>query len=135
MGKGLRSSPRDALLAQSVSSSERGITFGLHRLLDNAGAVIGPILASILLANHVPLKEIFLWALLPAVIVMTLTFFLEEPKTPISSVPDQFDWSLKGMPRKFEYYLLAVGFLALGNSSDMFLSNRAENLAVQGEDE
>ncbi|SMC81361.1 MFS transporter [Polynucleobacter kasalickyi] len=130
MGKGLRSSPRDALLAQSVSAADRGLTFGLHRSLDNAGAVIGPILASILLANHVPLREIFLWALLPAVIVMTLMFFLEEPKNLPSAVPDQFHWTLQGMPQKFKYYLLAVGFLALGNSSDMFLLLRLRDLGV-----
>lgn len=62
VGKGLRSSPRDALLASSVDASQRGLAFGLHRALDNAGAVVGPLLAFALLAYGVPLKQVFLWA-------------------------------------------------------------------------
>ena len=130
MGKGLRSSPRDALLAQTVAPSERGITFGLHRSLDNAGAVIGPVIASVLLANHVPLKDIFLWALLPAAIVMVLTCFIKEPKVVVTPENNHFHWSLKGMPRKFKYYLLAMAVLTLGNSSDMFLLLRLSDLGV-----
>ncbi|MFY9722221.1 MAG: MFS transporter, partial [Azonexus sp.] len=61
VGKGLRSSPRDALLAASVPAERRGLAFGLHRAMDNAGAVIGPLLASLLLAAQVPLHDIFLW--------------------------------------------------------------------------
>jgi len=47
MGKGLRSSPRDALLAESINQNQRGLTFGLHRSMDNAGAVVGPLLATV----------------------------------------------------------------------------------------
>ena len=59
LGKGLRSSPRDALLAESVPASQRGMTYGLHRSMDNAGAVVGPLLAVYLLSIHVPLRDIF----------------------------------------------------------------------------
>ena len=59
VGKGLRSSPRDALLAQAAPLEQRGLAFGLHRSMDNAGAVIGPLLAAWLLAEHVPLKNIW----------------------------------------------------------------------------
>ena len=52
IGKGLRSSPRDALLAESVSKDQRGLTFGFHRSMDNAGAVIGPLLAAIFLSDR-----------------------------------------------------------------------------------
>lgn len=67
MGKGLRSSPRDAFLAETVLEHQRGVTFGLHRSMDNAGAVIGPLLAAAFLSMGVPLKDIFLWAIVPAV--------------------------------------------------------------------
>ena len=59
IGKGLRASPRDALLAHSVPESQRGLTFGLHRSLDNAGAVIGPLLAAGLLAWQVPIQILY----------------------------------------------------------------------------
>lgn len=60
MGKGLRSSPRDALLAEIVNKNQRGVTFGLHRSMDNAGAVIGPLLTALFLSLGVPLRDIFL---------------------------------------------------------------------------
>ena len=65
LGKGLRSSPRDALLAHSVPDAQRGLAFGLHRAFDNAGAVVGPLAAAGLLALQVPLRDILLWAALP----------------------------------------------------------------------
>jgi sugar phosphate permease len=68
LGKGLRSSPRDALLAESVEPSKRGITFGLHRSMDNAGAVFGPLMAAFLLfitiSQHKPISiSISTWSL------------------------------------------------------------------------
>lgn len=80
MGKGLRSSPRDALLAESVNENQRGLTFGLHRSMDNAGAVIGPLLATLFLSLGVPLQDIFLWAIVPAVITIGLALCIQEPK-------------------------------------------------------
>ncbi|KFB70527.1 MAG: Multidrug resistance protein MdtH [Candidatus Accumulibacter phosphatis] len=58
VGKGLRTSPRDALLALTVDPARRGLAFGFHRSLDNAGAVVGPLLAAWLLAERVPLANI-----------------------------------------------------------------------------
>ena len=80
VGKGLRSSPRDALLAASVPAGRRGLAFGLHRAMDNAGAVIGPVAAALLLAAGVPLRDIFLWSLLPAALCLALALGIREPE-------------------------------------------------------
>ena len=130
IGKGLRSSPRDALLAASVAKNQRGITFGLHRSMDNAGAVVGPLLAALLLSLGVPLREVFLWAIVPAVITVLLALCIKEPKTEKPPAGLRFTWTLAGMPPQFKRYLLVVGIFALGNSSDMFLLLRARELGV-----
>ena len=133
MGKGLRSSPRDALLAESVSPHQRGLTFGFHRSMDNAGAVIGPLLAALFLSMGVALKDIFLWAILPAAITITLALFIKETKLTASSNTLHFSWSLQGIPNQFKRYLVAAGVFALGNSSDMFLLLRAREIGVPQE--
>ena len=133
MGKGLRSSPRDAFLAESVSENQRGITFGLHRSMDNAGAVIGPLLAAMFLFMGVPLRDIFLWAIVPAVIAISLALCIHEPqREPITKI-NSFSWSLEGMPDQFKRYLVVAGIFTLGNSSDMFLLLRAREAGVPQE--
>jgi MFS family permease len=133
MGKGLRTSPRDALLAETVAESQRGVTFGLHRSMDNAGAVIGPLLAAFLLAQGVAIQDIFLWAIVPAVIAVLLACYIQEPAYKKAIPEYRFRWSLQGMPDPFKRYLLVAGIFALGNSSDMFLLLRAKELGVPQE--
>lgn len=131
VGKGLRSSPRDALLAASVDPSQRGLVFGLHRAMDNAGAVIGPLVAAALIAAQVPLRQIFLWSIVPAIATLLLSFALSEPRT---SAPPQkhapFDWNFTGLPPALRRYLVVVGLFTLGNSSNMFLLLHARELGV-----
>jgi len=133
MGKGLRSSPRDALLAESVNEHQRGVTFGLHRSMDNAGAVIGPLLATFFLSLGVPLKDIFLWAIVPGVITITLALCIKEPERESNAKAVPFSWSLEGLPDQFKRYLVVAGIFALGNSSDMFLLLRAKEAGVPQE--
>lgn len=133
MGKGLRSSPRDALLAESVNENQRGLTFGLHRSMDNAGAVVGPLLAALFLSIGVPLKDIFLWAIVPAVITIVLALCIQEPYREAVSQASKFSWSLEGMPSQFKRYLVVAGIFALANSSDMFLLLRARDAGVPQE--
>ena len=132
IGKGLRSSPRDALLAESVAPNHRGLTFGLHRSMDNAGAVFGPLMAAFLLSQQVPLKDIFLWAIVPGVIAVSLALCLKEPPRE-KVVVESFSWSLEGLPPDFKRYILVAGIFALANSSDMFLLLRARELGVPQE--
>lgn len=130
IGKGLRTSPRDALLAASVSPDRHGLAFGLHRAMDNAGAVLGPIAAWLLLANQMPLKHVFLWSAIPGVICLIFAMLLREPATPKPPVRTGFDWRLGDMPPVFKRYLLVVALFTLGNSSNMFLLLRAQELGV-----
>lgn len=130
VGKGLRSSPRDALLAASVPAERRGLAFGLHRAMDNAGAVIGPLAASLLLAAKVPLHDIFLWSIVPAALCLVLALAIREPVAEAVAAPKPFDWRLGDMPPQFKRYLAVVALFTLGNSSNMFLLLRARELGV-----
>lgn len=130
VGKGLRTSPRDALLAESVPKDKRGLVFGFHRSMDNAGAVIGPLVAALLLWLEVPLRDIFFWAIVPAVITVLLALSLKEPKEIAKVEQTRFEWNLQAMSPEFKRYLFVAGLFALGNSSDMFLLLRARELGV-----
>jgi MFS family permease len=129
-GKGIRTSPRDALLAGSVGADRRGLAFGFHRAMDNAGAVVGPLVASALLAAHVPLRDIFLWSIVPAALCLTLAWMIREPQTARRTEVSPFDWRLGDMPPVFKRYLFVVALFTLGNSSNMFLLLRAKELGV-----
>lgn len=130
IGKGLRSSPRDALLAGSVAAEQRGVAFGIHRAMDNAGAVIGPLVASALLAAGMSLHDIFLWSVVPALLCVGLALSIHEPRDSHPVSTKQFQWNLRDMPDSFKRYLVVVGVFTLGNSSNMFLLLRAKELGV-----
>lgn len=130
IGKGLRSSPRDALLAGSVAPDRRGLAFGLHRAMDNAGAVVGPLLAAALLGVGMSLRHVFLWAAVPAVVCVILALALREPPMAAAPVAKPFDWRLRDLPPQLRRYLLVVAIFTLGNSSNLFLLLRARELGV-----
>jgi MFS family permease len=129
IGKGLRTSPRDALLAASIAPEQRGLAFGTHRAMDNAGAVVGPLIASALLAAGMGLREIFLWSVVPALLCLLLALALREPQ-PVAVAPTRFDWRMRDLPPVFRRYLAVVALFTLGNSSNMFLLLRAKELGV-----
>lgn len=130
VGKGLRTSPRDALLAGAVENSRRGLAFGLHRAMDNAGAVVGPLLAAWLLARGVPLKDIFLWSIVPGIITIVLALAVKEPPAIPVAQRQPFSWKLAGFPSAYKRYLLVLALFTLGNSSNMFLLLRAKELGL-----
>ncbi len=130
VGKGLRSSPRDALLAINVAKKHHGLAFGLHRSMDNAGAILGPLLAAFLMANNVPIKDIFIWAIVPGILTFILTLYLKEPPQKLPQQNIKFSWTLKGLPLTYKRYLFVVGIFTLGSASDMFLLLRARELGV-----
>ena len=134
IGKGLRSSPRDALLADSVSSKDRGLVFGFHRAMDNLGSMIGPLLAAGLLALQVPLKDIFLWSAIPAVLCVALTLLIKEPARAeplhLKATATGISWQLSDMPLAYKRYLLVIALFTLGNSSNMFLLLRAKDAGL-----
>jgi len=140
LGKGMRTAPRDALIADSVDAQTRGRAFGFHRAMDHLGAAVGPLVAAAFLAlwpkdsawldPEKQLRVLFLLTLVPGLIAVGLLLFgLREAKggTPAGEV---HTWSLAPFDRRFRLYLLALVIFTLGNSSDVFLLVRAEELGV-----
>jgi MFS family permease len=134
LGKGLRTTPRDAMLAASVDADRRGLAFGVHRAMDNGGAVLGPLLAWWLLSRQVPIRHLFLGAAVPAVVCLLLALRLREPAPMPVVAPVAGDWHLRHLPPAFRRYLLVVALFTLGNSSNMFLLLRAHELGVEQAD-
>ncbi|PSB53565.1 MFS transporter [Chamaesiphon polymorphus] len=131
VGKGLRSSPRDALLAASVPPERRGLAFGFHRSMDNAGAVLGPILAAVLLGYGFKVRDLFVISIIPAVLCLGMSLLIREPKNALAEVRrGKFSWNFHSLPIEFKRYLLAVVVFTLGNSSNMFLLLRARELGL-----
>jgi MFS family permease len=126
----LRSSPRDAMLAGCVPADQRGLAFGLHRAMDNAGAVVGPLLAAALLAGDISLREIFLWSAVPGLLTLSLALAIREPAQAPQMEAPNFSWKMDGLSSSFKRYLLAVGLFSMGNSSNTFLLLRARELGV-----
>jgi MFS family permease len=131
-GKGVRTSPRDALIADSTEPPSRGISYGFHRAMDSAGAVLGPLLAFLILPlvnrNY---RILFLIASVPALLaVMILLVLLREKKASRESTAASVRLSFAGFDRRFKVFILAVAVFTLGNSSDAFLLLRARDLNV-----
>jgi len=129
-GKGVRTSARDAMIADETNTQNRGKAFGFHRAMDTSGAVLGPLLALVLLTlleeNY---RLIFLIALIPAVtaVVLLLLFVKERVKIALSPA-EAPKFNLGQFDRRFKLFLLIILIFGLGNSSDVFLIMRAKNL-------
>lgn len=132
IGKGLRSSPRDALLAASVDRRQHGLAFGFHRAMDNGGAVLGPILAFFLLQAQVSYENIFLLAIVPAMVCIGLVLALPEATLAEQAkpVPLSIDWRYRQLPLPLRRFLIVVGLFSVGNASNIFLLLRAKELGV-----
>lgn len=139
VGKGIRGAPRDALIADSVEPSMRGRAFGFHRAADHAGAVVGPLVAYLLLVYAgVGVRVIFALAAIPAAVaVFVLVLFVREhsavPRAvpdPAPSTPDVSRFSRARLGRPFFGYLAILLVFTLGNSTDAFLLLRASELGV-----
>ncbi|HEV8693014.1 MAG TPA: MFS transporter, partial [Lysobacter sp.] len=133
IGKGLRSSPRDAMLGRAVRSDQRGLAFGFHRAMDNAGAVIGPLIAAALLGLGLELRTVFWCAAVPAVLVLLLVLRLREPEAEVLVQAPRFNWHLGEFPPEFRRYLVVLALFMLGNSSNLFLLLRVRELGLQQE--
>ncbi len=132
VGKGVRTSPRDAIIADSTSEEERGRSFGFHRSLDTAGAIAGPLLAFLILpVLKGNLRLVFLASFVPAFLaVLVIIFFVRERRPPEGGVPRSLALSLRSMSRPFKIFIVIAVVFTLGNSSDAFLILRAQDLGV-----
>jgi MFS family permease len=142
IGKGIRNSPRDALIADSVDPSIRGRAFGFHRASDNAGAVFGPLIAFGLLNwMHTPLRGVFWLAAAPGVIAIAILVLgiRETPRgidagstgdAPASGSTRPHVARAEKLPRPFWTFITVMFVFTLGNSTDAFLLLRATQLGV-----
>jgi MFS family permease len=136
VGKGIRGAPRDALIADSVEPELRGRAYGFHRAADHAGAVVGPLVAWVLMSQMgVGVRTIFWLAAIPAVIaVITLVVGVREPAPP-ALAPALAPAPVPAPPPaplgfRFFAYLGVLLLFTLGNSTDAFLLLRATELGV-----
>lgn len=143
IGKGIRTAPRDALIAESCDASLRGRAFGFHRAMDHLGAAIGPLLATAFLWIWPDqIRTLFLLSLIPGLLVVALVIFglrerTAEPTGDVNANPDQrglakpgLRLSLAPFDNNFRLFLVALLVFSLGNSSDAFLLIRARELGV-----
>jgi MFS family permease len=132
--KGLRGAPRDALIADCVSPDQRGAAFGLRQAMDSAGAILGPLSALVLLpvfAGNV--RSVFWVASIPGLISVLLVWFAVRESRPAVAGAAQAKTGLAGVFRqspRLVLMLAAVALFSLGNSSDLFLILRAQNLGL-----
>jgi MFS family permease len=128
-GKGIRSGPRDALLADAVSPSERGRAFGLNRSMDHLGAALGPLLASALIALGVGVRATFMVASLFGLMAPIVLFYRLKDQGHVVDRSGPVDTRPRGALRTgFASYLMVCLLFALGNSSDAFLLVRAREV-------
>jgi len=132
VGKGVRTSPRDALLSQSCKEEERGKAFGFQRAMDHAGAMVGPLITSLLmLVLTKDLRVIFCLSAIPALFCLLILFrgVTDVTRNRTSTSPAlKLHWNK--WDKKFKYFLLIITLFTLGNSSDAFLLLRAKDLGI-----
>ena len=133
VGKGLRSSARDALIAESVDPSIRGRAFGVHSAADNAGAVLGPLLAFAALTWwHADLRTVFWLAALPGIcaVIVVVVAVKDVQKHGDEATKSQTPHLTEHMGGRFWAVLTVIVIFTLGNSTDAFLLLRATQLGV-----
>jgi MFS family permease len=132
VGKGIRGTPRDALIAEAVDPGARGLAFGFHRAMDHAGALIGPLVAWAL-ATFLGLlpPTIFLLAAIPAAaaVLTAAAGVTETPRPPQDPVAAK-DASQGRLPKRLVLYYALVGVFTLANSTDAFLLVRAKDVSI-----
>jgi MFS family permease len=139
LAKGVRGAPRDVMVAESVPKQRLGAAYGLIQSMDSAGAIVGPLAALLLLARF-GIRGVFLAAAVPGALAVLVSIFgvrevhrraedADDSKTPKSTFDARAQAS-GALPGSFYFVLVAVTIFSLGNSSDMFLVMRAQNVGI-----
>jgi MFS family permease len=129
-GKGIRSAPRDALIADTTDPASTGRAFGFHRAMDHAGAVVGPLVATGLLSAHVPVRRVFLVAAIPGLLAFVAVIMVREKSGPERDVRLADTKAASALPKDLVRYLVILLLFSLGNSTDAFLLLRAREMGV-----
>lgn len=138
VGKGIRTAPRDALVADSIKTEQRGLAFGFHRAADTGGAMLGLLIAlglvwmtqsSNLVLGQDTFQLVVLVSLVPAFLaVLSLIVGARDVKSKAEQVAPKF--AFKALGKQFMIFMLIVGIFDLGNSSDSFLVLRAQERGI-----
>lgn len=131
IGKGIRTAPRDSLIASSSEEDARGRSFGFHKAMDNSGAIIGPLVAAgVLLMFPGDYRRVFMFAAIPGLLGMaSIIFFVKEAKS--KRLPPLGRITLKDFPRRYYAFLAIVFIFTLGNSTDALLLVKASDIGIE----
>ncbi len=131
IGKGLRTAPRDALVAESCDKSVRGKAYGFHRAMDGIGSVLGAVLAFLLLPIF-GYKNIFLFAFIPGIIAIFVILFIKEKNAPVKEETKDISLkvSFKKLPRNLKLFIVISSIFALGHFGYAFLLLRANDIGL-----
>src|SRR5262249_34835556 len=129
-GKGIRTSPRDALIADTTDPRIHGRAFGVQRAMDHAGAVMGPLVCAALLALGVTNRQLFFYSAIPAfAVVFVIGLFVHEKAVERTKVnAPKLVWS--SLSSSFKSYLFCIFAFSLGNCSDGFLLLRLNDVGL-----
>jgi len=131
IGKGLRTAPRDAIVAESCDESVRGKAYGLHRAMDGIGSVLGAILAFLLLPV-LGYRNIFLLAFIPSIIAVLVILFIKEKNTPAKKETREtsIKLSFKELSMNLRLFIIVSSIFALGHFGYAFLLLRAKDIGL-----
>ncbi|UAY55377.1 MFS transporter [Arachidicoccus terrestris] len=134
LGSGIRSAPRDALIASSTDEKNRGKAFGLEGAGDNLGAFIGPLVAVfVIFILGFSLRSVFFLSVIPGTIAVLMILFVKEKKVPISS-KTKLDFKFRQFTLNYKKYLVVTALFSLGNSSNAFLILQSRDLGISFRD-
>lgn len=131
-GKGVRTAPRDAIIAESSEKTHLGRAFGFHRSMDTMGAVVGPALAFLLLGLFSNNYRMVFWlSIIPGTIaVLLIIFFITEKKKALLPHSERPKLTFKHFDWRFKFFVAITTLFAIGNSSDVFLILRAQQVGI-----
>ncbi len=132
IGKGVRTSPRDALLCESVSEKRRGAAFGLHRTLDQSGAIVGPVLASVaMVLLGFAVRDIFWLSLIPGSIALLIILFLVKERAAQSTCEFRLLADVKSaLGGRFSLLLVIVSVFSLAAFNFSFILLNAQEAGI-----
>lgn len=130
VGKGIRTAPRDSLIAASSACKKTGRSFGFHKAMDNCGAIVGPLLAFLILSLFPQdYRKVFIFSVIPAFLgVLSIIFFVKEARKAKESLPGKI--VLKDFSRRYYVFLLIAFVFTLGNSTDALLLVKASDIGI-----
>jgi MFS family permease len=131
IGKGLRGAPRDAMLGALAPDGERGRVFGFHRAMDHAGAVVGPLAASVFLWFYPgEYRTLFALTIIPGALALAMLALVPEPSDPAPQAQPRSATNRVPLPRDLKRFLVVLGIFTLGNSTDAFLLLRLSDAGL-----